>query len=90
MDTNLKVYPPMTSVTVNGNFGYITECTIASGVMPEYSVKWLIGYDRTAWWRHDELTVGENIMLSICDDMTHPFGNRPDNKKIFSEYLRNE
>jgi len=84
-----KAMPPMTAVSDGkGAFGYIKEVSINSCQPDEYqlsySVNWLIGSSRNAWWHHEELTFGENIMLSICDAMQHPFGSsKIDSAKLF-------
>ena len=78
-ETLKSAYKPYDVVTDdNCNVGFIVEVSINNG-QPEpyqvsYSVEWMIGNEKTAWWNHKDLERHCNIFVKIARASCHPSG----------------
>ena len=85
-----EAYKPFDLITdKDRNVGIITEVNV-NRCQPEpyqisYSVEWLIGSSKTAWWEHKDLKKHCNIFVKIAECTCYPFGqNQGDVKKLMS------
>lgn len=89
--TIIEAYKPFDVVTSKeGSVGFIQEvnvnnCQEHPASQISYSVNWLIGHDRSAWFNHDELERHCNLFVEIAKCACHPSGGYArDVEKIFS------
>lgn len=91
-ETLNNAYKPYDIVTNNkGAVGFIQEVSLNRGQdepkhQVNYSVRWLIGKDKHAWFYHEELTKHCNLFVEIAKASRHPFsGSDADVEEIMSK-----
>ena len=72
-----------------GNIGFIQEVSINTCQPPpfqiQYSVTWLVGKNKHAWFQKEELTRHCNLFVKIAEVSCHPFGhNKEWVQKLFN------
>jgi hypothetical protein len=80
-ETLQKAYKPYDIVTDSeNNVGFIQEVSVNDSQnnfdsQIQYSVNWLIGHNKIAWFDHNELKRHCNLFIKIAESSCHPMGH---------------
>lgn len=92
-ETLKKAFKPYDIVTdKDGNVGFISEvnvneCQDDFDDQIRYSVNWMIGEgNKSAWYKHPELTSHCNMLIKIAEQSCNPLGN---NKYHVTKLMQN-
>ena len=90
-----KAYKPFDIVTnKEGAVGFIQEVNVndCQGCFEHqinYSVNWLVGHDKSAWFYHSELKLHCNLFVEISKCCCHPFSNNRENVQELFNNINN-
>lgn len=77
----IAYYPYDVVLSPCGSMGFIDEVNINRSQSEindqlSYSVKWFhnVNLLKSAWWKHEDLTVVDNIFRAIAKNSCHPMG----------------